>query len=676
MFPKARKFSVTLKGMLRIEATRSVSNSQSHTAKDYAKVSPERFGCNITVFPQQRVREWGTLDDIPDFALSTLAQLNVLLLTPFQKFYGVIIHGPLHKELEYFYWGRRVKLSSGETLQLRYYPRDLLEREQSFVIISIKLMSVEGAANTRTAILFAPKLNIPTPKTNFFMLSVEEFAPRGLHNLCVSLFPEHSPKRGSKNHCRETAHALIDQFGYAGLRSTTLSLTNDRSMRATRNREGVIMSESKPFQHSQALSVACGISQLRIASHLVGRPMPKSFQRPSEPMHTKDWMALLDFATREVCSDDAELGRSAIAASVRITDLLSIEGLLSLSMNKLVKGAMPSSIRSPKELAMVFAMAVRIAMVPANYELSAGSATDQQAAAELRTIFEGALEPCRVMKGRLWCIDVAINMARARIKKCKSAQHANAASMAMIQADELIYWQRAGQHAITSIFGQDNPVNESVVGPFGVAAWRFHDPLLAAKNRWVRATADKSMRTELEWPPMEFATLAKRRKALVKLMLDCEDFLRSGTFDGEQLVPSNADTTLDAETLRSHAEVNNMISPQFMHEFLETRGVVRRKVTKSLYFSYCISAISCAADTMATALQSGPVVHFRDRVGAYLVSDSQTAPCPDCSVPVGVLQGILLNHSHAECAETGAKRCLRCAGERAKEALSGLSNAA
>lgn len=641
-----RQFTVSLEGMLKIE-------------------EPKRTRTFTTQKPQ---KPWATLDDVPEFALATMSQMYNVLIKPFEKAYGVVIYGPVTHQCspECGHWGRRVQLPTGELMQLKFSPRTMLEEaHDGIALISIRVTNTFGQANVRTAILFPPELDVPA-NCDPIRRSCNILGPRGLHLMMMSFFRQHDAKAGSNR--LSSASWTTDPFGYGSVRSTTFSVTNINptkvGKKAKRGSEDTRKSEFHNFDHGCATLVAPGTSGMLIAAEIVNCDMPDSPRRAAEPVHTKDWNKLMETATEGICREDDVVGRSAIAASVALTELLSGEGIIGMMSNEFFHGALPDKLHNPLGVGLMMAMSVRIAMVPGLHGLKAGNVADQIASAEVRALFEAQTEAIPFLD-KMWAIDVTISMAK---KNTKSARNfGDRVDISGLVYDQINYWHRVGQSIITSIYGPGTSLDRPPPGSkFGSSPWRFEDPLIAARDA---KSIDLGVNGHnvRDMPRINLAPIATRRSQLMRMLLEMEKYLRTGKFVDQQLQPKNDDAPADAQMMANQVTLNELIMPQIKHQLnqgLDKMDMLsHREMQNKLYGCYNMSAVAQATMDMTEALTAGPVVHFKHRIGAYLVSESQYNLCCDCGQPVHVLQGIMLMYAYGECMTCHSKRCLDCSSK-------------
>lgn len=612
--------------------------------------------------PQKIKVPWGNLDDVPEFALSTLLQLYNVLIKPFERAYGIIIHGPIDLETSARagHWGRRVQLPTGELLQLKFSPRNMLEEaHDGIAMIAVKVSNAFGGVHVRTAILFPPEVDVP-PHLDLLRRSRSVLGPRGLHMLLISFFKSHYPLDPRSNQVT-SASWTTDPFGYASVRSTTFSITNTIPNKSRKTKNSASKAEYPNFDHRTANSVAPGTSGMLTAAEISNCDMPDSARRAAEPINEKQWSKIIETAAEGVCRDDAEVGRGAIAASIAITELLSGEGIIGMLSNEFFKGALPDQLHNPLGNGLLICMAARIAMLPGIHGLKSGSMMDEIANAEVRSLFEAQMQPLPFMN-KMWALDVVINTAKINTKSIRNFGWCD--DPKTLVNDQLVYWQRVGQSIITSIYGTGTSLDKPPSNRFGVP-YKFTSALLSARD--ARAVELGVHQHNIREPArISLSSTATVRQQFVRLMLETEKYLRTGYFVDTQLAPKNDDASATSNMLANHLMIQNLLMPHIQQQLKQGEAfdaAAQLKMKDEIYTSYCMSAISQASGEMTEALTAGPAVHFQHKIGAYLVSESQKYPCCDCGGAVHVLQGVLLNFAYGECTSCHSKRCLECSSK-------------
>ena len=629
------------------------------TSEQCAFSAHDRANANST-------KQYGTLDDIPDYALGSLEQLYNYVLRPFQRWCGVIITGPL----EYFSspngeksWGRRVSMPNDfQTIQIKYAPLCMLhDYYDGMALISVRI-SGETESNVRTCILFTPQQSVPSA-TTLMNRMCDPVAPRGLHLPIINFFRQHCMERVSETSL--SCSWIVTPAGEGAVRSSTFSLTRNVPPGVKNAAKKTRKADFADFIHANATSVSPGPSVLCIAAECVDRNLTDIIRRGCEPIHPKEYEKLTDRHISTICSSDLEVGNSAVATAVSISDMLSAEGIIGLLSQDFFQDALPTRIKSPVGMGMVICMAVRIAMKPLEFRQNPGTINDQIARQEVRTIFESQV-PCAPLlsEDRRYGIDVAISMAMREVEKYAAQKRIPKFQI----NDQISYWYRIGQGLISSMFGiyssSDISIPSSKIP--NSRAWKFHDPIFCARDaKMMQMGANfDSIRDP---PRFNFASIAQRRTTFIKLMVETEKYIRSGNFEGVQLFPrtQRKDTSLD------DVEFDEETVRQAFRSEIQARAEkgddvtlpTKEEMADLVWKNFNGPALIQAHEDLSEALLNGPICNLAKQIQCYLVSEYQETPCCECKRPVHVLQGVVMMRNFGKCYKCNARRCLQCSSK-------------
>lgn len=611
-------------------------------------------------------KRYGTLNDIPDYALGSLEQLYNYVLRPFQRWCGVIITGPL----EYFSstdgeksWGRRVSMPNDfQTIQVKFAPLCMLQDYyDGMALISVRI-SGETESNVRTCILFTPQQSVP-PAATLINRMCDPIAPRGLHLPIISFFRQHCMEKVSESSL--SCSWIVTPHGDGSVRSSTFSLTRnvpqgDKNA-AKKTRKGDFID----FLHANATSVSPGPSVLCIAAECVDRDLTDIIRRGCEPIHPKEYEKLTDRHISTICSSDREVGNSAVATAVSISDMLSAEGIIGLLSQEFFQDALPTRIKSPVGIGIVIFMAVRIAMRPESFKQNPGTINDQIARQEVRTIFESQV-PCIPLlnDSRRYGIDVVIAMAMRSVEKYAARKRTPKFQL----NDQISFWYRIGQGLISSMFGiyssSDISIPSSKIP--NSRAWKFHDPIFCARDAKMMQMG-ANFDSVRDPPRFNFASIAQRRTTFIKLIVETEKYLRTGNFEGKQLFPCSQasdilldDIEFDEETVRQAFRSEIQARTQ---KGEEATLPTKEEMADLVHRDFNGPALTQANEDLSEALLNGPICHLAKQIQCYLVSEYQESPCCECERPVHVLQGIVMMRNFGKCYKCNAKRCLQCSSK-------------
>ena len=289
-------------------------------------------------------------------------------------------------------------------------------------------------------------------------------------------------------------------------------------------------------------------------------------------------------------------------------------------------------------------------------------------------------------------------------------------------ADNMAFWQRAGQRCVTEVFGphMDEFCATRLLEPYG-ASPLLVDSLRDARNRAMKArvpvfdTNTPNADGEL---PQQMASPREKRAALLMVLNSVEHWLRTGTYCAMQIhnpnshqvggetprvraagdlrdalrkgveesvreMVENGDSEADArgaaETLRESLEQAMAIeaADSDAGEPRELSANVRLKVPASLLHpdlqtsdlgeealldadSVCIEAYRHACLGVGAAICQGPIVHQSYEMSCFVSSPSAVNTCANCDAAVHVLHATFLGSKFGECLRCRRPRCLQC----------------
>lgn len=607
---------------------------------------------------------YGTLDDVPEFALQSPETLYAMLFSQFQNHEGALVYGQQHGEYAHGgYWGRRMQLPSQETLQLRFHPRELSRAlHEGIALIATRISNGASRAQVAVVILFKAS-NLTNGGTHEWDVSSQSrvCACKGLHLLMIGIYKRHNPTIGKDRIAVSGTNACYDPSGYQAVRSTTYSV-HEKGWKFTR---------APP--HTNACAATAGPSVVAIAAELVNMHLEPCTSRVAEPISRAHWKEVASAARSAILAEyGTDKGTQAFAVAATIVELLSAEGIVGFRANSFFDGALPDRFLAPNGLALPIALAVRLAIYWEAHGLPRPSEADLAANDRVRMICNsGSYGALPLLKGNWWSIDVilhgAISGCEAEIDEMKARRHMPPLSEINVVMDNKVFWQRLGQRLITSIFGLGSGAH---TGPtenkFGVP-WRMHDPLQLAGDKHLLA---EGVRPEgMDAPALTFASIAERRTSLIELLMDVEKWLRDGTQRGLHAANPKSDTSeLSIQRVKN---VLGALMFSTITDDLTARAVKAQAgeaqtsnyedvIAKQMAGNFCLEAMDAAIEDAKGYLMHGPMMHFKYGCGAYVVGATQTAPCTDCEQPVHVLHGAMLCNAYSKCTACNAKRCFEC----------------
>lgn len=644
---------------------------------------------------------YGTLDDVPLALVTSLKQLERLTTARFEGYHGVLYYGTAALDWpQHGHWGRAVKLASGEELEMRVWPKDALEdpgctdstHPLDLAFLATRVKHASGAAEIKTAVVFRPGYS--DLGTEIEMVDVTNgmriAACLGLHVLMAGLFKRHNPTLGQAR--MGTGMLAYDYGGYETLRSSTYSIFNG-------NRKDL----AKTPDHVAASGASAGPSVFTIAYELLDMQLTDDVpRRAAEPITARKFKSsLAELRNELVDSAGKERAEEAMASAMAIVELMSAEGLIGLRANPFFDGALPDRIAGPHGPALGIALGMRLAINWADYDLPKPSNADLYANDQLRMIWNTCgMRALPIPEPNMWAIDLVLKAGLREAKEeCDAMRKENGiaedAELNII-GDNKIFWARLGQSVITRTFGlgaaissqadsmdqrsdmeasgewQPSPKHKHKLPP----PWRFHDGTQRARDKWL---AKNGIHFEGAYTPLvNLAPPGARRTALIRLALDCENWLRTGLFKHGTLSPANDVAHPDSGArVVAFTKMLRKIRLEKIQAMSYTSGKAAEPVAAVvLDREINTAAFEHAISSAQILLVHGPVLHLSQQVGTYVIAPSQCSPCSECEQPVHVLSGFMFKNTYSECTACHSKRCLDCTmnyGKVIKAATDALS---
>ena len=605
---------------------------------------------------------YATLDDVPEFVTTGLQQLEAVTIGKFTGYHGMVLYGPQVATWpigrEGGHWGRSMVMPSHEGLQMRFAPKEIISpggENASVVLFATRLVGLNGQCEVRVTVLFRPGSVVGGE------VSIVDTQPRivgckGLHVIMAGLFKRHNPQLVD----REAIDAWqYDARGYQALRSTTYSV------HATgRNME-------RSSDHINCTSATPGPSVMSVAGEIVDARLPgdQIMRRGATPIAAKQWKDLQQHWKDQVhMARGPEAGDQAIASACAIIEMLSAEGIVGMRAHPFFEGALPDRISGPHGPALCIAMALRLAIFWDEYGLRRPSKTDMVANDQFRMIWcTAGPGPLPMMQSK-WAIDVVLMGAL----KTATGEADNFRRKAKLREglnmvdDQKVFWQRVGQRLITSTFGLGASIGSLPENEYG-KPWRCTDKEQLARDRYLLEGLGCSFEG-VDSPLVNLASASQRKTALVKMVLDVENWLRTGKYKHAQISPPNDSPAHQKQLADAKLVIGELVTPHIMKD-LATRVAagdktapdsIEQAYANEMQHSQCLSAHATAISDCKQLILHGPMHHFTYCVGSYVVAPSQTSPCSECDTAVHVLQGVMFNCSYGECTACHAKRCFDC----------------
>lgn len=650
-----------------------------------------------------------TFSDIPE-AFLTPALIDELLCQLKQRS-GVVLTGLASSAYKCDSpWGRPVKLTDEEQLQIRVYPKGCLSAGRlystnSTVMVAARRTGNRISDNVSIAILWAPSETNIQADLEHEASRHSTVGCRNLHIFLPSLFNHHDPAACNDRGRMHSTFPVLDDYNFHAVRPSSVTITQNPSLQGGFGR----------------FSVSTGLSQFVIAGHFAGVEVEDVSHRAAEPVIFARWNAACrhyaDLLHQTVGSRDALL---AMHNSLTAIELLTCEGLLGILSHEFTDGALPDMLHMPNGFPLLIAFAVRIACYPQRFKmLSNPTASDKWANSELISIFESNWTPLNTNDNgevRFYAIDAAIKSAYKDAYDAASQQEPDT-SQAVV--DNLAFWHRAGQQCINSIFGSRLEDYFQVPSPYGRCE-ALQDPLVEA-----RQTVLRSHLSPVDCNPyginhvsLQMGNTEQKKHTLLIILNSVENWLRTGRYATQQISAKNSPDNMTVPRTMRKQEFQEMLQrgvQESVDELLEegddreqaiaaanlmrntmetalanyppetqvaltfgihddddpeeveqrnTEARMRKKHAKRDTMldknEINVAAFAQASSAVAAAFCQGPMLHHQFSLGCFLTSKSATSACADCDTQVHVLTAMFLGSRYNACARCCRARCLSC----------------
>jgi hypothetical protein len=558
-----------------------------------------------------------TLDDVP-YDVRTPKDLDNLLQTPLKGAVGVVLGGAaVLSDPSSAYWGKAMRLQTGEYLQLRVCPRGRMEvplGDSEWRMIAVRRSGPGIVTDVSVAMVFLPRTCI-TGMERLSLTTARTTGCRGLHLLLPSLWQKHNATR---DHNTPAAATDVDGFHCVLPCSVTIS----KGMRSK-------------LVESTAVSVCPGPSYAVIAAHMAGVDEPDPLTRPIEWMTEGQHTKLLTSKTKKLLSAKGEARSAAyMSSALTVTELLSAEGIVSMLCNTYFEDVLPDMIHSPLGMVLLIVMATRMACYPQRFGLMpVGTPQDNYACAELACLVNSQWEPV-VKKKNYRAIDVII---RSGIDNAR-AHAGKDVALGRCMNEQMQFWQRVGQRVVTKLFAQE---------PSGVNCDTFlgnadlvEDPISDAKYAYL---SDAGLAQPLREAPINRVTMADNadvRATLLRMYDSVEYWLSTGLYARVRISNANVNVSKRPEGSSSSGSDE------------DGDDVIEKKL--------CLDAVESGASMLSVAMLHGASVMHQLGMRCHLVGEGCTSKCADCDAEVSPVQGMLFGCTFSACAHCGRRRCFAC----------------
>jgi hypothetical protein len=412
-------------------------------------------------------------------------------------------------------------------------------------------------------------------------------------------------------------------------------------------------------------SFRTGNHDYEVASVVVGVPVKYSarqcYELTTEPCYNNIQVALLsqlssniakhrpEFTQRVVTIGSNPMAAAAFALnSSRIAcDMLSAAGLVDIIASPVACGAVPDAMLHPLQLPLVLALLTRMAAKPEKYQLKAGTHNDAYAASELAGLVECQFHPIlRYYDGEpLWAVDVCAIVALTQIK---------AQLLKVKKKKDRENQETNVDKSMNALFSLGTALCNDVVGctisgdtytDFGMAE-NMCGPIETARAKAATARGMGKLGTTLS--SMRVSSRAARQRALVSMICEVEEFLRSGQCKSLQLAGSAG----PRHKVGAVQDENGFLDiPSF--EGCDVEATLTRATSREAFFQ--------AREQLQKLLLFGPVVLNEFHLNTYVASNYSKVPCVECESKVDVFGAVVFSQMTSECSICHGKRCWKCA---------------
>tara|TARA_B110001450_G_scaffold248924_1_gene265665 strand:- start:39 stop:2243 length:2205 start_codon:yes stop_codon:yes gene_type:complete len=630
---------------------------------------------------------YDTLDNFPLESLKDIKSLDEVLIGPLVGVVGVIIGGLCAlSDPSDGYWGRGLRLLTGEHIQVRQTPRGLVGKPigDEARMIAVRITGHSQNTQVFAAIVFKTR-KWNTDEQSTPMTTARTTGCRGVHLLLPALFNKHNAHRDTS-----IAHPDKDLDGFHSIRPSIANIITKSK------------SNSRHSTKDDDISAICpGYSYLVMAAHMAGLDQPHPMTRASQIVSREDHVHNVNNITRRICDHvgGTEKAGEFISSAMIIADLLGADGILGMMCNSFFEGILPDMIHAPVGMSLIIVMAMRIACYPERVGLKQdGTRQDIYAIREMCTLINSRWMP--VSSDGMLAIDAVIDSslknARERIKEDNG--------MAMYLDDHLTFWQRVGQRivakAVTDPSGMVDEEGRSGSSdsdtPFGRAEL-LEDVLSDTKYKLLaKAGMAQPIYETVANNNIRLASKADIRTTLVRVHDSVETWLRTGMYGDMQLGGKNSDHVDQVDTIarpraskkitkqkkkNKTADLPSGICPCYADMILTGKDCdcIKSPVTNEsdineaddaddadddgeiLEEKLSLDAIENATGAASIAMLHGAFVVHQLGIKTYLVGDGCSNLCADCDNVVTPLQAVLLNSSVGECSKCNRRRCYDCA---------------
>ena len=290
---------------------------------------------------------WDTFDHIPD-VMRNCACVQEIILDQLCNLGGVILSGLAAPAFAPdVNWGAAIRLSSGETLQMRMYPCGLvssgrlLDMQDTVVMIATRRRSNVDKDRVTFGIFWTLSMDARKSRqieANCTSPPLQTVAARHLHIVLPSIFNHHDPDYGAAPEAKKPVPKwpVLSDCNFHALRPGSLSI--HRAIKPPNSDKSVVTTSAAP-----------GMSQFIIAGYFAGVDVEDVVHRSAEPLPYSKWHHMAQKYVNKIMTGPSgpEGGGLAMRHAITAMDLLTAEGLLGILSHEFCQASLPDMMHAP-----------------------------------------------------------------------------------------------------------------------------------------------------------------------------------------------------------------------------------------------------------------------------------------------------------------------------------------
>jgi hypothetical protein len=613
--------------------------------------------------------DYDDLSALPE-ELRTQSYLANSILKPLCNLRGIVISGCTTNVWVSAGHTPFILLSNGYRLGFRLHPRGLISCGQLAALDTVKrpimLQSLwthdEKQGFCTLAILLPPN------STGSTLSVYDSLHPCGVsvgaknvHLLPISLFNSHSIVGGAE-------YSVCDNYNFSCCVSAVFN-----TQRPTASGNG-----------SLPISVG-GISTFYLALNLSSATVPDENFKTYQEIPWQRWQSLVSALSTKL-QNSSDTAVQNMHAAVAVTDLTSIEGLLSILSNSLLAQILPDVLHRPDSIPLYVAMALRLGMRSDFYSLSKPTHSDLHAINELSSAFESMFTPILTdHQGPKYALDLCIQRALEEAARVSLSHGPD------IHLDALKMWGAAGVHAIVQVFGITFDDVLPSTCPFGDSALAGC-PIVKAGRKYISSSVSPNEVSACHNTTLSsIAQLPRRRATCMQILNSVEVWLRQGTYQKARLSPDNSELSVDdeddalAQLVKGDGDqvkqfLNGMAAAAAEQKAGETEMEKEHKecIEKLVEgvkaeinaFTVCVkrgfesginlSAFQDGSNRMGAALCQGTLAVHQMPIATWMAHEEAIVTCGSCNARVSLLVATMASLPQSSCPLCHRPRCLAC----------------